>query len=467
MLLIRLTQKLQKEIGVKPADLAVAQTSRAPFEEWYAHVFTLGRKKQLIFVETITLFSFCLENVSRKDMRERLPELFRKGLSKALYIEGASAEVMSKVLDMCRGELIFAKTESRKTIAAMNEFVKHIKFGFSYHGRSIDIQDRSNRYMPVRGFPDGSKEYKFPIEVFAKVIKEQYGLAFTPQKEEYFKEKIIREQANVCWPVILKYEQRKAVEMGKNIREIPCLVTKGELELMKEACMYGAGADDNINKAIFRNGKYHLLFSCEELDDFIGYIASCANHEESLRKQPKWDKLYDKLDGYLKYYELMPLTKGPLANNNAKCALRYFIFEVSLDFDEWRDTVFRKIQIAEAKTLNVLAKTIIKAYGFYFDHCFGFYDNFERYHDSEKAFELFVDIGEEPLNATTKGVERTKIKEAFKKPGDKMLFLFDYGDGWRFIVELKEIRNADKWDLKPVVLESIGEAPVQYPPCDE
>ena len=48
-----------------------------------------------------------------------------------------------------------------------------------------------------------------------------------------------------------------------------------------------------------------------------------------------------------------------------------------------------------------------------------------------------------------------------------MLFLFDYGDGWRFVVELKEIKYTEKRDLTPVILKSIGAAPIQYPPREE
>jgi len=111
--------------------------------------------------------------------------------------------------------------------------------------------------------------------------------------------------------------------------------------------------------------------------------------------------------------------------------------------------IMRKIQIAQYKTLYSFAKFIVRSFGFDFDHCFGFYSNFDRISDSGKAYELFVDVREEPLSPKTKGVKKTKVFQVFKKPGDKMLFLFDYGDGWRFIVELKEIKNAEKWDLKP------------------
>ena len=161
------------------------------------------------------------------------------------------------------------------------------------------------------------------------------------------------------------------------------------------------------------------------------------------------------------------MTKG----SKQKSVLEYYIFDIWIvgkgGVCDFEDKVLRKIQIAGTKSLYNFAEVITQAFNFYFDHCFGFYNNFQRYHDSTKAYELFVDIGEEPLTKIMKGVEKTKIQQAFKNPGEKMLFLFDYGDCWYFAVELKEIKKADKRDLKPVILESFGEAPLQYPPCED
>ena len=44
------------------------------------------------------------------------------------------------------------------------------------------------------------------------------------------------------------------------------------------------------------------------------------------------------------------------------------------------------------------------------------------------------DEGIEPTGAES--VEKTKISDVWKNVGDKMLFLFDYGDNWLFTVEL-------------------------------
>ena len=184
MIIIRTTQKLQKELGIKAMNITPDNIPSGVFQEWYAHVFILDRKKQVIFVEAQTLFSFCVPNPSRKDIRERFSEIFEKGLGKALYVEGVSGDAVSKIMDVCRSKMIFTKTENRRTIGAMNELIKHHKYAFYYQDRSMDVQDRCNRCMPMRGFPTGAKDYNFPMDMFAKMLKEQYGFDFTPHKED-------------------------------------------------------------------------------------------------------------------------------------------------------------------------------------------------------------------------------------------------------------------------------------------
>jgi len=248
-------------------------------------------------------------------------------------------------------------------------------------------------------------------------------------------------------------------------------VTKNEIDLLKEACLFGADADENIENARKKGGKYEVSFLFEELDDLAGYVASCANHEESEQKQKQWDKLYDKIDELLELSQEIDTSNITPIFEKQPCSLKYYIFDVWIEkaniYDNLEGKILRKIQIAGTKSLYNFAKTITQAFGFYFDHCFGFYDNFQRRHDSKEAYELFVDIGEEPSSPKIKGVKKTDVQQAFNKPGKKMLFFFDYGDCWYFGVELKEIKNAEKWDLKPVILETIGEAPMQYPPYDE
>ena len=66
-----------------------------------------------------------------------------------------------------------------------------------------------------------------------------------------------------------------------------------------------------------------------------------------------------------------------------------------------------------------------------------------------------------------RGVRRTKLGAAFPEVGKKMLFLFDYGDEWRFKVELIGLGRKEPNAAYPRVLKRVGEAPPQYPGLEE
>jgi len=129
--------------------------------------------------------------------------------------------------------------------------------------------------------------------------------------------------------------------------------------------------------------------------------------------------------------------------------------------------VIREIEVTESSSLHTLAEGIIRAYDFDFDHCFGFFSNISegRYFDSEKKYELFTDFIEEGMDLEptgAKSVKKTKIKQVWKNIGDKMLFLFDYGDNWHFIVELVGFGEKRRGIHYPRILKKIGKAPRQY-----
>ena len=146
-----------------------------------------------------------------------------------------------------------------------------------------------------------------------------------------------------------------------------------------------------------------------------------------------------------------------------------YTFDVWLYGDEHcteEKKIIRRIQIPGSNSLYNFAKIIIDAFDFQFDHCFGFYGNLRNKKNCRKAFELFVDIGEEGRPGA-KSVKKTKISQAFDIVGEKLIMLFDYGDGWQFNVELKDIHKGDRGTTKPAVIKSTGKAPVQYPPCED
>lgn len=130
--------------------------------------------------------------------------------------------------------------------------------------------------------------------------------------------------------------------------------------------------------------------------------------------------------------------------------------------------IYRDIVISPESSLYDLAEVVIDAFGFDFDHCFGFFaspDIFGRGKES-LHYELFYDIDEE-IDELTESVEQTQLDKLFKQPKDKWWMLFDYGDEWIFeLVYQKQSPPlfADRPDGS--IVDTQGESPQQYPNLD-
>ncbi len=112
-------------------------------------------------------------------------------------------------------------------------------------------------------------------------------------------------------------------------------------------------------------------------------------------------------------------------------------------------------------SLYDLAAFIIKTVKFDFDHAFEFGDNVKNPYQSKKTYSLFADMGEE-VKETDIGVKNTPISKVFR-PRRKMIFLFDYGDEWLFLLTCRKVQESDHKKGYKKAHSKIGQPPVQYP----
>ena len=127
--------------------------------------------------------------------------------------------------------------------------------------------------------------------------------------------------------------------------------------------------------------------------------------------------------------------------------------------------LYRDIEIDGKATLHALAEAITSAFKFDFDHAFGFFSRLTGHvYDSPVRYELFADSG---ADAQSQSVKRTHVVRAFPRVGSKMLFLFDYGDEWRFLVEVVGQREAVNEGFFTRVVGTAGKAPRQYEVSDD
>jgi hypothetical protein len=126
-------------------------------------------------------------------------------------------------------------------------------------------------------------------------------------------------------------------------------------------------------------------------------------------------------------------------------------------------SIYRDIEIEASKSLYRLAEAIVSAFDFQFDHCFGFYSGLTdaTMMDARPRYELFADMGEADRGVL--GVKKIKAAQAFPAVGHSLLFLFDYGDEWRFRVTLTKTAKKIAKVRYPRVIAIGGAAPEQYP----
>ncbi len=133
------------------------------------------------------------------------------------------------------------------------------------------------------------------------------------------------------------------------------------------------------------------------------------------------------------------------------------IFRAVLEDDP---AVSREIEIDSRNSLSDLAKGIVEAFGFEFDHAFGFYPQETRRGGkrSQSKYELFADTGED---TDALSMRKTRVADAFPQVGQTMMFLFDCGDNWRLTVEVIGFGEKAPKTRYPRVLRKVGTPPEQ------
>ncbi len=129
-----------------------------------------------------------------------------------------------------------------------------------------------------------------------------------------------------------------------------------------------------------------------------------------------------------------------------------FVFKVSLA------KAWRRIAIPTHLTLDFLSGSILDAFDFDCDHLYEFSYK-DRFGSNSTVHHPYIE--ESP------STDRVCIGDLPLKPGDSMIFHFDFGDDWKFQVLLEQIDPPNTKVKKPKILESHGKAPKQYSDWDD
>ncbi|MCB2353004.1 plasmid pRiA4b ORF-3 family protein [Clostridium estertheticum] len=130
-----------------------------------------------------------------------------------------------------------------------------------------------------------------------------------------------------------------------------------------------------------------------------------------------------------------------------------YTFKVSLRKGTWS-----KIQLSAHETLHDLHILIQQAFEFDDDYMYSFFMDGKPW----SKYEFKCPIGDEgPCS------DEVKIGELDLIEKQNFLYIFDYGDVWKFNIEVFEVKDEEGDEYNPKVIENKGERPQQYPDYDD
>lgn len=167
MLQIRCTKKVLDALGLRQADLSGVKEADSILGNWYANLFTLDRRKTLIFVNEKTLLSFIVYGM-RKDNIGNFKEYFYRGLRQLLLIENIGNEKIEEILAQYE-TVELTKTDSRTVLGNLNDLVDMYKYLIVYDG-GLKECDLTSITRQVNRTPQGNLGGKYSIDILAELL---------------------------------------------------------------------------------------------------------------------------------------------------------------------------------------------------------------------------------------------------------------------------------------------------------
>ena len=126
---------------------------------------------------------------------------------------------------------------------------------------------------------------------------------------------------------------------------------------------------------------------------------------------------------------------------------------------------YRHIRIDADNTLSQLCEAILDAFEFDNDHLHAFFmDN--RVWSRNLYACYWSDPDEEEMDGNVNpSTYEVTLRSLKLSEGQKFLYLFDFGDEWRFSCRVLKVLDEQTKDAQ--VVRSVGEPPEQYPSWDE
>jgi len=144
---IQCTQKLLKELKVKPVEI---QENLSPLSSWHANLLTFDRRKCVLISNNKTLYSILIEGLTKPDFNH-FNDILGQAVFKNLLQENLPQEQIEILLEEFQ-QVTYTKTNSRSILGSMNDLAFQLKVMISMDGglNNINIYDVNKKLNRTR-----------------------------------------------------------------------------------------------------------------------------------------------------------------------------------------------------------------------------------------------------------------------------------------------------------------------------
>ncbi len=150
MIQLRLTKKVQDEVGINKKDLCEIRESDHVLGNWYVNLFWYYRRKHLVFMNEKTLYSFPVLGVKKSELNN-IEKMFYAELANALDRDGYSVSEIDWVIENI-GNIELTKTNSPNLLGNLMDLIDRNRWYmddyFTFENCNLNEMQKRNNYMP-------------------------------------------------------------------------------------------------------------------------------------------------------------------------------------------------------------------------------------------------------------------------------------------------------------------------------
>lgn len=156
--------------------------------------------------------------------------------------------------------------------------------------------------------------------------------------------------------------------------------------------------------------------------------------------------MWSSVSGMVRHPALRPTAALP-ARPSARRPRReeLAVFQIRVDLDDAEPSIWRRLNVRSDLTLDVLHQVLQDAFGWTDSHLHRFALGGGGVWDDESEVFLCaydVDYPEDVLDGASTAEVDVRLDETMTEPGDRLAYVYDYGDNWELTLKLEDVLPA-------------------------